>query len=930
MPNLTTVNEYNLTSAQSDFTISFDYQKQSYVSVKVEDAALVDVSSNYSGVFTDATTYQFQDSNGDPEQIPSGYRVTFTRDTDISDDLFTFAAGTVIRPDALGDSLKTLRDYTEEKNDQTANVTINIANDAITTATTTATTKASEASASATAAAGSASAASTSASNAATSETNAGTSETNAAASATAAATSASNAATSVTDAAAQVTLAQAEVASAATQASNAATSATNAAASATAAATSATNAGTSETNAAASETAAEAARDIVKDVILGQFADDAAVDTYLSGVSYTKDTGDLYFNTTDSRMKVYTGSAWIDIANTTSSNAAATSATAAQTAQAAAEAALASFNNKWHGEHASDTAVNSAISADSALTLEEGDLYFNSTDNKLKVYNGSTWQNAASVNVINTSTLDTVGDVAAYSGLAQNDFLVRGASAWENQSPATARASMGLGTSTPTNNDFLKYNSISGVWEDVDATAVKTALAISNTDVSGLGTAAVENVDAFATADQGVTADAAVQPNTTPEFTGLGVGTDTPDTIVEVRAADPIVTIRDTETGVASSSSTLRFAESGAGDTLGSYYDIGLLAGELSIREGATERLLLEGNNSVNPGRIAFRAYGNGTHTGNAAKSLAVDSSGNVIEEQDVSSSATPQFSSLTAKRATYPAVNVNEIGQTGQGQLAQSGADVQLRNTGNGALLFFTNNTSRMRIAPNGKVGIGTNSVGKTLDVKGEIRQQFDDTTNLWSDINTGTNAYSPMGPELVVENSGGSGVANSMAGVFFMAGSTSGSQINAARIAAIRESGFNTAIAFATRASSDGMAERMRIASSGEVQTLNSGNMVSVRRADRRTTTGTHTLVGGATLYYANAAATYNTSGLTPGDIVTIYNEGGGTVTVNTGGTVELHKDGEASAVTSAVTIGADTIATVTCVSATKAIISGSDLT
>ena len=168
MPNLTTVNEYNLTSAQSDFTISFDYQKQSYVSVKVEDAALVDVSSNYSGAFTDATTYQFQDSGGNPEQIPSGYRVTFTRDTDISDDLFTFAAGTVIRPDALGESLKTLRDYTEEKNDQTANVTINIANDVITTATTTATTKASEASASATAAAGSASAASTSASNAAT------------------------------------------------------------------------------------------------------------------------------------------------------------------------------------------------------------------------------------------------------------------------------------------------------------------------------------------------------------------------------------------------------------------------------------------------------------------------------------------------------------------------------------------------------------------------------------------------------------------------------------------------------------------------------------------------------------------------------------------------------------------------------------------
>jgi hypothetical protein len=428
MPNLTTVNEYNLTSAQSDFTISFDYQKQSYVSVKVEDAALVDVSSNYSGAFTDATTYQFQDSGGNPEQIPSGYRVTFTRDTDISDDLFTFAAGTVIRPDALGESLKTLRDYTEEKNDQTANVTINIANDAITTATTTATTKASEASASATAAASSASAASTSASNAATSETNAGTSETNAAASATAAATSETNSATSETNAA--------------TSASNASTSETNAAASATAAATSETNAGTSETNAAASETAAEAARDVVRDVILGQFADDAAVDTYLSGVSYTKDTGDLYFNTTDSRMKVYTGSAWVDVANTASSDAAATSATAAQTAQTAAEAALNTFVSSYLGSYASDSAVNTA----KASVLTAGDIYFNTTDTILKYYNGSSWNPAAAAQVLNTSNLGNVGDVDYSTAPQSGDYLYRNASnQWERRAVADVKGDLNL-----------------------------------------------------------------------------------------------------------------------------------------------------------------------------------------------------------------------------------------------------------------------------------------------------------------------------------------------------------------------------------------------------------------------------------------------------------------------------------------------------
>ena len=118
-----------------------------------------------------------------------------------------------------------------------------------------------------------------------------------------------------------------------------------------------------------------------------------------------------------------------------------------------------------------------------------------------------------------------------------------------------------------------------------------------------------------------------------------------------------------------------------------------------------------------------------------------------------------------------------------------------------------------------------------------------------------------------------------------------------------------------------------------SSGNVTSLvagDSGNVsVNIRKANPRTTTGTHSLVGGASLYYANAAATYDVSALTVGDIVTIYNEGGGAVTVNTGGSVNLFKDGEASAVGSAVTIAADTIATVTCVSSTKAIITGSGI-
>jgi len=412
-----TVNVYTADGATTDFTIAFSYLDDSFVVVKVEDEGFADVTGSHPGSLVDASTYRF-DAN-----VPNNFRVTFTRDTNLSTDLFTWAAGAIFRPSDIGDSMKLLRDYTEEKNDQTSNTVINAQTDAVTSATNTSITKASEASTSATAASGSASAAAASQSAAATSETNASTSETNAAASQAASAASQTAAATSE---------------------SNASTSETNAAASQVAAASSESNASTSETNAAASAASAVSARDIVREVILGQFADDAAVDTYLSGVSYTKDAGDLYFNTTDGRMKVYTGSAWSDIANTTSSASATASATAALAAQTAAEAALNTFVNQYLGSYASDAAVNAA----KASVLSAGDIYFNTTTTQLKYYNGSAWNPAAAAQVLNTSSLGNVGDVDYTSTPQSGDYLYRNSSnQWERRAVADVQGDLNLPT---------------------------------------------------------------------------------------------------------------------------------------------------------------------------------------------------------------------------------------------------------------------------------------------------------------------------------------------------------------------------------------------------------------------------------------------------------------------------------------------------
>lgn len=215
-----------------------------------------------------------------------------------------------------------------------------------TTSATAAAASATAAASSATAAATSATNAATSATNAATSETNAGTSETNAATSASAASSSASAAATSATNAATSESNASTSATAAASSATSAASSATTATTQASAASTSATNAATSATNASTSETNAAASA--------------TTATTQASNAA-------------------------------TSATNAATSATAAQTAQAAAEAAADNFDDTYLGAKASDPTLDNDGDA-----LTTGDLYFNTSANELKVYNGSSWQTAA------------------------------------------------------------------------------------------------------------------------------------------------------------------------------------------------------------------------------------------------------------------------------------------------------------------------------------------------------------------------------------------------------------------------------------------------------------------------------------------------------------------------------------------------------
>lgn len=259
-----------------------------------------------------------------------------------------------------------------------------------------------DAAGSATAAAASATSAASSASAASASATAAAASESTVAASATSAANSATASAASATAAAASETAAAASESAAATSESNASTSATNAANSASAASTSATAATTKATEAATSAT--------------------SAASSALSASS--------------------------------SASAAATSASSASASADAALAALDSFDDRYLGQKATDPTLDNDGNA-----LVAGALYFNTTDDVMKVYEGSVW-------------------VAAYASLS---------------------------------GAVLQANNLSDL---LDVSAARTNL--------GLGTAATTNSTAYATAAQGALADSALQSftETDPVYT--------------------------------------------------------------------------------------------------------------------------------------------------------------------------------------------------------------------------------------------------------------------------------------------------------------------------------------------------------------------------------------------------------------------------
>ena len=361
-----------------------------------------------------------------------------------------------------------------------------------------------------------------------TAETNAETAETNAESSETAAGLSATAAASSASAADSSSKIAAASAAASETAETNAETAESNASTSATNAATSETNASTSAST--ASTKAAEAATS----------ATNAA----------------------------------------TSATEAETAKTGAETARDAALAALDSFDDRYLGVKTSDPTVDNDGDA-----LVVGALYFNSTTDKLYVYDGSSWQ-------VTTSGA-AAGDLVSTNNLS------------DLTNAATARTNLGLGTAATTaSTDYA--TAAQGTLADTatqpaDLATVATTGGYS--DLTGkptLGTAAATASTDYATAAQGTLADSAVQPNDSPTFEGLTIDKTSGDTTVTIRTtgtgdADATLVLDSADTG----ESAVQFEHDGVYGAQIQWYTDG--SPDLNITTvGATSVIDLQPNNSL------------------------------------------------------------------------------------------------------------------------------------------------------------------------------------------------------------------------------------------------------------------------------------------------------------------------------------------
>jgi hypothetical protein len=485
--------------------------------------------------------------------------------------------------------------------------------------------------------------------------------------------------------------------------------------------------------------------------------------------------------------------------ASASSATASASSATAAASSATAAAASFDSFDDRYLGAKSSAPTTDNDGNA-----LAEGAMYYDTGDDIIYVWNGTTWQTITTGSG-GLQAANNLSDVNSASASRTNLGLAIG-------SDVQAFSSVLAGTTASyTTAEETKLAGIEASADVTDATNVTAAGALMDSEVANLAQVKAFDSTDYATAAQGTLANSAVQLGDSPSFAGLTVDTDT----LAVDSTNNRVGI-----GTTSPSRTLHIKNTAAAvrledtDQAGVYHEIIENSGQLDIRAdqgdtsssgnmlfsvGGSEAMRIDSAGKVGVGTTspanklevtgaivaqgAVTAYTNtglylqnkgssvvdvgawrsgasvaelsfSTDSGSDAapvERMRIDSSGNVLIGATGTASTSYGAKFLKDSSASEILAIHRQAGDGDFIQFARGGNDSGKIKHASGNLIINSvndfeietnNGTNAVHVGSNGKVGIGTASPAATVDVSGNARGAVTTDNDLSFDLSASNN--------------------------------------------------------------------------------------------------------------------------------------------------------------------------------------------